>query len=322
MDNQTLTTDNSSILQNRIDFIKNNLIIHLSQFSFATRCQYAICNRIQDTYPLDAIVDTIELNKLKNNDKVYINILIPNIIEAIDSLYNFLNQKLNEDNTPLQLYFLIMGEPIIPDWIVNKLYPFTIRMFLQNNTYNDPKIGFMPIGIRDGEEVFKENQYFSSQFLIDEVNTIRKKEFFCLLCFSNTHPERVICENVLGNRRFIFNLNKAGFNGQPSKYCGNVPILINYEYTHKSLFVLCPTGVGQATHRFFEAIALHSIPIVKKTNTPFDAIYDFFPCFVVVKWEDITSQILQNNLHYLTQKMNEFHDLYPEFLTYPYDFCI
>lgn len=322
MDIQTLTTDNSIILQNRIDFIKNNLIIHLSQFSFATRCQYAICNRIQDTYPFDATVDINELNKLKNNDKLYINVLIPNIIEAIDVLYNFLNQKLNEDNTPLQLYFLLMGEPIIPDWIVNKLYPFTIRMYLQNNTYDDPKIGFMPIGICDGEEVYKEHKYFSCQFLLDEVNKTCQKFFFCLLCFSNTHPERIVCENILGNSDFIFNLNKGGFNGQPSTYCGNVPILINYEYTHKSLYVLCPTGVGEATHRFFEAIALHSIPIVKKTNTPFDAIYDIFPCFVVDNWEDITSEILQNNLYGFTQKMNEFHDLYPNFLTYPYDFCI
>ena len=67
---------------------------------------------------------------------------------------------------------------------------------------------------------------------------------------------------------------------------------------------------------------INSIPIVKKTNTPFDAIYDIFPCFVVDNWEDITSEILQNNLYGFTQKMNEFHDLYPNFLTYPYDFCI
>ena len=39
---------------------------------------------------------------------------------------------------------------------------------------------------------------------------------------------------------------------------------------------MSPRGNGEDCHRFYEAIYLDSIPIVKRTNTPFDKLYNAF----------------------------------------------
>ena len=304
----------------RIEYIKKNIIIYQSQMGYGIRSQYAICNRIQGTFPYDANIDIQYLNNLKIGDKIFINCLIPNIQYCIDYLYNYLIEKQKEEPL-LQFYFLLMGEPYIPNWIIEKLYPFSIKMYLDNNTYKDPKIGYMPIGLRDGEEIHKDHKYFSGSFILDEIKQMRKKEILCLLCFSYTHLERCNCENILGKQDFILNLNNSEYNGQPSIHCGKVPILVNYEYNHKSYYTLCPSGLGEATHRFFEAIALKTIPIVKRTNTPFDKIYNFFPCLIIDEWENVTRILLEKNKSFLTEKMEEFHSKYPNFLTNPeYEF--
>lgn len=293
----------------RIEYIKKNIIIHFSQFGFGIQCKYAICNRIQGTFPDDALLDMNIIKTLQNNDKIYINCHIPNIETCIHLLIDYIN------TTQIKICFLIMGEPIIPKWIVTILKPYATTMFLQNNVYNEPNIYNMPIGIRDGEEVFTEHLHFSGYLLVNEITIPRKKEYLCLLCFSYTHEERRICEKILGNKDFVINLNSNCFyNGQPSFHCGKVPVWINYEYTHKSYYTLCPTGVGQATHRFFEAIFLHSIPIVKRTNTVFDKLYNIFPCIIVDNWNDVTFDLLENNIEIMTLKMKSFHVTYPNIL--------
>ena len=307
--------------EKRIEYIKKNIIIYLSQMGIGIRAKYAICNRIQGTFPYDAMIHENQLKKIQNGDTLFINCLVPNIHYVVDYLHNYLTAK-QKENQSFKIKFLLMGEPTIPMWIIEKLYPFAEKMYLDNNTYEDPKIGYMPIGLRDGEEIHPDHQHFTGQFIINEIQQKREKEFLCLLCFSYTHPERKKCENVLGNKDFILNLNKSNeYNGQPSIHCGKVPVTINYEYTHKSYYALSPSGVGEATHRFYEAIALKTIPIVKRTNTTFDYIYEDFPCLVVDEWEDVTKELLERKQKNLTKTMEEFHHKYPHFLTNPeYEF--
>lgn len=306
----------------RIEYIQKNIRVYVSQMGIGFRTQYAICNRIQGTFPGNAMIHRDQLEKLQPGDKIFINCLIPNIDCCLQELYDFLMEKQKESTLPLQYQFLLMGEPTVPRWIVDKIYPLTERIYLDNNVYDDVKIGYMPIGIRDGEEIHQDHQHFTGQYILDEIKQSRPKEILCLLCFSYTHPERQQCENALGNQDFVVNLNKSDYHGQPSIHCGKVPVWINYEYTHKSDYTLSPSGEGEATHRFYEAIALNTIPIVKRTCTPFDKIYDDFPCLVVDKWEDVTQTLLKDQKPFWTEKMKKFHEQYPDFLTNPeYDFC-
>jgi hypothetical protein len=207
-----------------------------------------------------------------------------------------------------------MYEPIVSIDIVNKLLPYTIHMYLQNNIYDNPLIHTMPIGIRDGEEICPNHKHFTHKYLIDESKIEREKEYLCLLCFSSeNNPDRYLCEKYLENKNFILNLNNKAFEKQPSIHCGKVPVWINYEYTHKSYYVLSPFGCGVDCHRFYEALYLDSIPIVKKTNTAFDKLYNIFPCLVINEWNEITQELLENNKDKLMNKLFEFKNKYNNF---------
>ena len=291
-----------------VDFINRNIRIRFSHFGFATMCDYSICNRIHGNLPYGADNNIERLERLENGQRLFINTMIT-IDDCLDSLVAVLERK------QIKLIFYIMEEPVVKPEYVSRLLPYTIHMFLMNNVYDHPQIHNLPIGIRDGEEVFPEHQHYTNRFLENELQNERKKKYLCLLAFSYTHLERRRCEDSLGEKSFVTNLNKESFETQPSVHCGKVPVWINFQYTHESDYVLSPSGLGEATHRFFEAIYFDAIPIVKRTKTPFDRLYDVFPCMVVEDWGDVTEELLLEKRDYYKSKLREFKEKYPKLYT-------
>jgi hypothetical protein len=53
-------------------------------------------------------------------------------------------------------------------------------------------------------------------------------------------------------------------------------------------FELCPEGNGLDTHRFYEALFLNTIPIVKRNSL--EIMYRKFPCVIVDDWNEITEE--------------------------------
>lgn len=295
--------------ESRKNYIDEFVTLRLSQFGFALRCQYIICNRFQGYFPCAAEVCSEIIKNLKPNDNVYINIHSYNVIESINYLLFIIKEN------PIKLNFYIMGEPTIPESIVNALLPYTNDMYLQNNTYDDRRIHSMPIGIREGQEVFSEHQYFSQSILVNESKELREKKHLCYMCFRDSDTERSRCEKILGEKEFVVNLLKNDYPPQPSIHCWKVPVELNYKYTHESHYTLSPSGFGEATHRFFEAIYLDSIPIVKLTNTAFDKLYNVFPCLIVNDWDEVTMELLEENLEEYTNELKEFKSKYPNLYT-------
>jgi hypothetical protein len=208
-----------------------------------------------------------------------------------------------------------MYEPIVPLEIINLLLPLAINMFINNNIYEHPQIHGMPIGIRDCGKVVSVHKEFSHDYMYNEGLNSVEKTILCLMCFSFTHFERNRCYDMLKNQSFVVNLNDNTYEKQPSIHCGKVPVWINYEYTHKSVYVLSPRGYGEDCHRFYEGIYLDSIPIVKRTNTPFDKLYNVFPCLIVNDWNDVTQELLENNRDECTKNLIEFKKNYPNAFT-------
>jgi hypothetical protein len=235
----------------------------------------------------------------------YINETNLNVLELADIL-----QKKN-----IKVNFYIAGEPIIPPEIIDVLLPHSIYIFCQNNIYGHPQIRNLPIGIRDCESVVPMHRGFSHCYLYEEGLKTVEKSIMCLLCFSYTHQERHQCYNTLKDKEWVVNLNDKDFEKQLSIHCGKVPVHINYEYTHKSKYILCPSGYGVDTHRFFEVIYLDSVPIVKKTHTFFDKLYTVFPCLVVSDWSDVTKEYLEENWEQCVEKLVSFKTKYPNFFT-------
>jgi len=283
----------------------NKLIFKLSSIGYALDCKIAFTNRSPEFIPQDNIMNKVSL--LNEDDDIYIS----PTESWID--YNYLIYVLKQKN--IKINFYIMTEPFVDKNLVDMLLPYSNHMFLMNNIYDHPKIHNMPIGIRDCEKIVPNHKGFSHDFLFNEGKKDVLKEYLCLLCFTFTNDDRYICYNTLKDKSFVLNINDNQYEKQESIHCGKVPVWINYEYTHKSCYVLSPTGAGQATHRFFEAIYLDTIPIVKRTNTPFDKLYNIFPCLLVNEWHEVTEELLMNNKEECIHKIVEFKKKYPNAFT-------
>ena len=285
-----------------MDELNNKLIFKLSSIGYALHCNLAFTNRN------NIFKDDVNLvNNLNNGDSIYISPGETRI--NYQELINILNKK------NIKVYFYLMDEPYIRNNLIELLLPYSIKIFAMNNIHDHPQIHNMPIGIRDCGKIVPVHKGFSHDYLLNECNEKSNKEYLCLLCFSFTHNERNRCYNELKNKPFILNLNDNDYEKQESIHCGKVPLKINYKYLHDSFYCLCPRGYGEATHRFFEAIYLNTIPIVKKTNTAFDKLYYIFPCLIINDWCEVTEELLINNKDFYSYKLKEFKEKYPNAFT-------
>jgi hypothetical protein len=282
--------------------VNNRLLFKMSQIGYALYCDILFTNRIPE------IEQNVELVKyLKNGDKIFIS----TSETKID--FNQLVNILYKNN--IKVYFYLMYEPIVPANIIELLSPVSLGFFINNNIYDNPMIHSMPIGIRDCEKVVPIHKGFSHDYLFKEGLNNVDKEYLCLMVFSYTHNERHRCYNELKDKSFVKNLNDGSYEKQPSIHCGKVPVWINYKYTHKSIYTLSPRGAGEDCHRFYEAIYLDSIPIVKRTNTVFDRLYHVFPCLIVNDWNEVTEELLLEKKEECLQKLKDFKNKYPNYLT-------
>ena len=267
-------------------------------------CDLLFTNRVSE------IEQNIYLvNHLKTGDKIFISVLNHELTINLNQLASILHEK------NIKVYFYLMYEPVVPNYIIELLLPYSLGLFINNNVYEHPLVHCMPIGIRDCEKVVPNHKGFSHDYLYKEGLKTVNKEILCLLCYSYTNHERHSCYKALKDKNFVNNLNDGVYEKQPSIHCGKVPVWINYEYTHKSHYTLSPRGAGEDCHRFYEAIYLDSIPIVKRTNTAFDKLYNLFPCLIVNNWTDVTEELLINNKDLYFNKIKQFKSKYPNAFT-------
>lgn len=76
-----------------------------------------------------------------------------------------------------------------------------------------------------------------------------------------------------------------------------------YEDIVKHHYVLSPEGRGPDCHRTWEAIALGSIPIVKR-NPPATDILKDLPCLLVDSWEEVTQKRLESSWESLASRFS------------------
>jgi hypothetical protein len=272
----------------------DKLIFKLSQYGYALNCDIIFSLRNKE---IDNLTNYQLLNELNNGANIFI------AVSEVKCDYNLLFDTIN--NKGIKVNFYLMDEPIINPKIIEFLLPISLHIFCNNYNYNHPQVHYMPIGIRDDISVANSGLLdFTHAFMLNEGLKEINKEYLCFLCFAYTHQDRNICYNELSNKDFILNLNKHPIE--------NNHYNIFYNFLHKSHYTLCPRGCGIDTHRFFEAIYLNSIPIVIKSNTSFDKVYDIFPCLTINNWNEVTKEFLEEKLNENQQKLKDFHSKYPK----------
>ena len=305
------------------DSVAAKIDIQLSTFGLACQCDYVVCNRFFGAFPKWSVNEEC-LASVPHGGRIFLN--------CVDSGYAVYRETLHRvfSAHPEKKYvFYIMIEPehgILE--ILRDICRYSCGFYVNCNVVDDPRVHNMPIGIRDGEEVLEFHRGFSQKMLLDShkvqkvdshtqgngacVNT-HVRDILCLLCFSYTHEERMRAHQMLVNKSFITDLNKDSekYSSNQSRLLGKVPVEYNYEMTARSVYAISPRGCGEATHRFFEAIYLDCIPIVKRTNTVFDRLYALYPCLIVDDWDQVTEELLTSKQTGLQAKMKAFKERFP-----------
>ena len=291
------------------DSVAAKIDIQLSTFALACQCDYVVCNRFFGAFP-KWNVDPECLADVPHGGRIFLN-----CVDSNYAVYRDLLHRVFETASFKQYVFYIMIEPEdgILD-ILRDISRYSRGFYVNCNVVDDPRVHNMPIGIRDGGEVLDFHRGFSQKMLLnahDKWVGLITRDLLCLLCFSYTHKERRRAYNMLYNRSFITDLNKHDYGTNQLGLLGKVPVEYNYEMTARSVYAISPRGCGEATHRFFEAIYLGCIPVVKRTNTVFDRLYVLYPCLIVDDWDQVTEELLLANRPGLEVRMTAFKERFP-----------
>lgn len=289
-----------------VEWYKSTLIFKLSQIGYALNCNLLFSDRLE---LLDMNKSFELLQYLKDGDKVFIDLYALKFIEKLYIIMNHI-KSLN-----IKINFYLQFEPFVPPEIIHLLLPFSYHIYCNNNNFSHPNVHYMPIGIRDcGITIRPGHENFFHSYLFNQGLKDINKQYLCLLGgFGNTHPDRLKSHNLLKDKGFIYDISNNTYTFNMTSKWGQIPVIKYYDFLHHSHYVISPSGLGVDTHRFFEALYLKTIPIVKKTNSCFDKVYDNFPCLVINDWSDINEDLLNSNLSHLNTKINTFFDTYPNF---------
>ena len=79
-----------------------------------------------------------------------------------------------------------------------------------------------------------------------------------------------------------------------------------YKLLSSFYFIFSPPGSGWDCYRTWEAIYLGTVPILLKTDTPFDNMYDDLPVIFVNNYEMVTEKYLLNEWEKMSKKTFNF----------------
>ncbi len=173
------------------------------------------------------------------------------------------------------------------DEMVNELPP-NVRMWFSNDTSaNHPRVTGVPIGLRTSPEGESLMRKMMDKGRLPERN----------LVYMNFWRKIARRHKMPNPRRGLYEMfqDKEWITTEGGE--AHVPIDHFYEQLVSHPYILSPPGAGPDCHRHWEAILLGSIPIVLKSAVT--KILDGLPCFQVNNWDEVTEEILKEELPHL-----------------------
>lgn len=241
----------------------------------------------------------IRQQKNKHKDISQINELYdnPTVMFCYSHRIYILADKIDYFKNPFILITHNSDENIIPNNLqIQKLYNCKnlIKWFAQNLCFSHDKIQFIPIGIANQQwehGIMFNHFYYNKHSLINKIS----KSVYFFFEISTNKEKRMPCFNALKQK--IPFLNKI----QP---------MDNFERLRRYEFCICPEGNGIDTHRFWEALYLHCVPVVIK-NPLVEIIKNTtnLPMIILNSWDEFKMDSLPNYNHLDFSGVNFFLDL-------------
>lgn len=225
-------------------------------------------------------------NFLQDNDYIFISnsrFINNNLWKKIINTCVTKNIKLN---------FIILDEPFTHPQVINIIFNYSKNIFLVNHVINqlkNPIIHPFPIGL---------SWCCTIDYNFNPNVSKSEKDILCLMLFK-PHHNRDKLVNLYRDRKYITNY----VDNPPVDTCTDKPVYAGGNnhlsiqgflyYVRKSKFVLDPPGCGIACHRFWEALYYNSIPIVCRSGTPIDKLFEALPCLIINSWNELTQELLE-----------------------------
>lgn len=279
---------------------KNNLETHKFDRLFdETQCVYVNSRgltKLCDHRPMNLISDVdfvnFPLDCIQDGDIVYVN---PKTIFIV-MMHVFHHKK--------KVFFLSNDCDINGPWnpqfnqTLTKLIESEncIRIFCQNQVFlpNHPKITPIPIGcdfhtMFVTQSIFPKTQENDLTKISKNTKPFWERKRKLYKTFFPTYTDR---------KDFISNANKHIYDEEQER----IPRNRLWRNMTKYTFIPSPHGYGYDCHRTYEALILGCIVILKRTNYPFETIYQNLPVLFVEKWEDINQTLLDDTVENFKQK--------------------
>ena len=186
------------------------------------------------------------------------------------------------------------------DKLMNNQY--LIKCFSENLLFKHPKLYNIPIGIdyhsiynTQGNHIWRERNEgilpIQQENILKNIN-LRSKPFY--------NKKKIIYINFTAiNDRY--NQRRKALSIIPKNLTySNLNIIkrtISWNIQAEFAFGLSPCGNGVDCHRTWEILCLGSIPIVMDMGDAFNNLFNDLPVLIVNKWEDITSELLDNTIN-------------------------
>lgn len=172
---------------------------------------------------------------------------------------------------PIEATRILLYDPKVAAW-------FCKNMLISRH----PKIIQIPIG----PNILYWGVFHQKDFLLNLSTQPIVKEYLLYMNMQlASHPSRPIIADYFEDKPFCFSrmlkYNKYGTALSRTEF---------YEELARAKFVLAPPGYGPDTVRFWEAIVLDCIPVVK--HSELDDLYSDLPVLFVHSWEDIDEDLL------------------------------
>jgi len=161
--------------------------------------------------------------------------------------------------------------------------PHILRWYAQSPCTTHPKLEAVPIGLNCFEHAPEMARFLASR---PDPRPEPTKDLF--VNFGDTYPTRSETRSILCAKPFSNCVAKTANNNVK----GNPQLLDTYALMSQHKFLAAPRGNGVDSHRFWEALLLGVIPIVK--SSVLDDLYSNLPTVIVDDWNDVDQDLLDS----------------------------